>query len=191
MAVFGCDALMHVPKGQRSTWQPKMEPGIYLGHDWVQNCSLIFLLRTRRVIPSRDVVTSEGSFKHAAALRAGPEEMRRMIQEAAEGSALPEEQQRSETDSEEESDDEDAQSEPMEQSQDGEEEEVSEAQQRYEVERLTGKRWINGRVHYRVKWAGYPSEDATWEPATELRRSAARMVREFERHHTAASPDHR
>ena len=59
---------------------------------------------------------------------------------------------------------------------------------RFEVEQLTGKRWINGRVHYRVKWAGYPSEDATWEPATELRRSAARMVREFERRHAAEPP---
>lgn len=191
LAVFGCDTLVHVPKGQRSTWQPKMEPGIYLGHDWVQNCPLIFLLRTEGLVRSRDVVTSEGSFDHAAALRAGPEEVRRIIQEVGDGPVMPLEQPLpSEDDEEGESDAEEvALPGPIEQgySSDGREPEAG-AERQFEVEQLTGKKWICGRVHYRVKWAGYPSADATWEPATELRRSAARMVREFERRHAAERP---
>jgi hypothetical protein len=189
MAVFGCDALVHVPKGQRSTWQPKMEPGIYLGHDWIQNCSLIFLLRTRSVVRSRDVVTSEGAFEHAAALCAGAEEVRRIIQEVGDGPVVDPagaQQLRPESETEAETDADSEDPEPSaERNGDGQE---SDSEEGIEVEKLTGKKWINGRVHYRVKWAGYSAEDATWEPATELRRSVARMVREFERRHAADPP---
>lgn len=191
MAVFGCDTLVHVPRGQRSTWQPKMEPGIYLGHDWIQNCSLVFLLRTRSVVRTRDVVTSEGAFEHAAALRTGADAVRRILQEIGDGpmvdsNGADDRQSPGDSEAEEERD---SQGNESDSAHHGDDEEASDAdssdgeQHRYEVEQLTGKKWIHGRVHYRVKWTGYSSEDSTWEPATELRRSAPRMVREFERRH--------
>lgn len=38
----------------------------------------------------------------------------------------------------------------------------------FRVDRLIGRRKRNGRSMYRVLWAGYPVEDATWEPAANV-----------------------
>jgi len=181
LAVFGCDGLMHVPKAQRTTWQPKMEPCIYLGHDWQQNCSVVLVLRTKLLVRTRDVFFKEESFEHALALRAGNAQVEEVIRKAmdlpeppamnvpedsavADGGSLSDQAPDS---SREQKSDEDAHDEASE--------------EEYEVEKLTGKSWINGRVHYKVKWVGFPASESTWEPATELRRSAAQKVREYER----------
>ncbi|KAH7717339.1 heterochromatin protein 1 [Aphelenchoides avenae] len=34
----------------------------------------------------------------------------------------------------------------------------------YQVEKIIGKKKMNGKVHYRIKWKGYPEEESTWEP---------------------------
>lgn len=34
----------------------------------------------------------------------------------------------------------------------------------YEVDRLVGKRVVDGCVQYKVRWADYSSRDDTWEP---------------------------
>ncbi|KAI1294797.1 Chromobox -like protein 7 [Halotydeus destructor] len=36
------------------------------------------------------------------------------------------------------------------------------------VEKIIGKRVLEGRVEYRIKWAGYPVEEATWEPIANI-----------------------
>ena len=69
--VFGCDAFCHVPKLQRSTFSPKMEACIYLGHDHVQNCAIVHVLRTGKLMATRDVEYRETSFTHGAALGRG------------------------------------------------------------------------------------------------------------------------
>ena len=69
--VWGCDAYYHVPKEQRDVFAPKMDPCIYVGHDPVQNCSIVYVLRGEKFIRTRDVSYREDSFKHAAALTAG------------------------------------------------------------------------------------------------------------------------
>lgn len=38
------------------------------------------------------------------------------------------------------------------------------AQPEYLVEKITGKRYWNGRPQVLVKWEGYPPEESTWEP---------------------------
>ena len=38
----------------------------------------------------------------------------------------------------------------------------------YEVEAILNHRDVRGRREYLIKWRGYPSEDATWEPASNL-----------------------
>jgi len=42
------------------------------------------------------------------------------------------------------------------------------AQDVFNVEKIVGKKKINGRVHYRIKWSGYSSKDNSWEPRAQL-----------------------
>ena len=69
--VFGCDAFVHIPKEQRGALDAKVEPCVYLGHDARQNCASVLVLRTSKVVASRDVLYRHDSFKHARALAAG------------------------------------------------------------------------------------------------------------------------
>jgi hypothetical protein len=56
-----------------------------------------------------------------------------------------------------------------------------EDQVEYEAESIRDSRRRRGRVQYLVHWRGYPREDDTWEPVSNLRNSP-RLVQEF---HTA------
>ena len=72
IGVFGCDVFVHRLKSQRdTTFSPKMEPGVYLGHDSVYNCAVVLMLKDGKQIRSRDVEFREGKFEHARALRRG------------------------------------------------------------------------------------------------------------------------
>ena len=75
LGVWGCDAFVHLPKEQRSALAAKVEPGIYLGHDEAQNAATIYVLRTRKVIISRDVTYRSSSFMHMRAVRLGEEQV--------------------------------------------------------------------------------------------------------------------
>ncbi|XP_055317349.1 chromobox protein homolog 1-like [Sitodiplosis mosellana] len=48
----------------------------------------------------------------------------------------------------------------------------------YEVERVDGKKVINGVIHYNIKWKNYPVAENTWEPIANL--SCAELINEFE-----------
>ena len=50
----------------------------------------------------------------------------------------------------------------------------------YEVEKIIGKKIINGKPRYRVKWEGYSVGESTWEVASHLRH-VKEMVEEFEK----------
>ena len=41
----------------------------------------------------------------------------------------------------------------------------------YDVEKIIGKRKVNGHIQYKVKWKGYPNEDSSWEPIENLENS--------------------
>lgn len=42
---------------------------------------------------------------------------------------------------------------------------------RYEVESLLTHKKLRGRMHYYVKWKGYPLSEATWEPVHHIDKS--------------------
>lgn len=67
--VFGCDAYVHVRKQLRThTFAPVMEPAVYLGHDYVHNCSTVVMLRTMSIVYSRNIDLRESSFVHSRCL---------------------------------------------------------------------------------------------------------------------------
>ncbi len=39
----------------------------------------------------------------------------------------------------------------------------------YEVEKVIGRKTVNSKLLYRVKWRGYPLEQSTWECVSHLR----------------------
>jgi hypothetical protein len=50
----------------------------------------------------------------------------------------------------------------------------------YVVESIIGKKLVDGKPFYRVKWEGYPETDSTWEKPAHL-RYVADMVKDYER----------
>jgi hypothetical protein len=57
------------------------------------------------------------------------------------------------------------------------------AELEYVVDKLLGKRGKGGAVEYKVKWQGFPSTEATWEPASAL--SCDEIVAAFEQQQLA------
>ena len=49
----------------------------------------------------------------------------------------------------------------------------------YEVEEIREKRTIKGKIHYLVKWTGWPSEYNQWVPEDDI--NAPRLIQTFER----------
>jgi transposase InsO family protein len=166
--VFGCDAYYHVPKVQRDALDPKMEPCIYLGHDQIQNCAMIYVLSTGKMIHSRDVKFRPNSFTHIAALEKGKEAITEVLNTGYV------EQTEVQVDDRENNNEIRSQ---------GEHERLilseSKSDTEYDVESIIGKRTKNGRTQYHVKWAGYPEEETTWEDE-QMVTGANELVREYE-----------
>ena len=58
----------------------------------------------------------------------------------------------------------------------------------YLVERIIGHRDDRGARELRVKWRGYPSSKATWEPRREISRRCAQLVADYESDNGAPLP---
>ena len=41
----------------------------------------------------------------------------------------------------------------------------------YEVEKIVGERWKNGKLYYRIRWKGYDAEDDSWQTAQDVRNA--------------------
>ena len=163
--VFGCDVYYHVPKELRgATMAPKMDLGVYLGHDSVQNCAVVYSLRLKKRLKTRDVRFLETSFTHAAAIAAGDDHVRAILDR--DPSLPPAKPAVSEQD------------EAMPQGgyalQDDNDAEES---REYDVERITGQRKRKGQLQYKVQWTGY--EEQTWEPADMMAEDAPAAVQKF------------
>lgn len=52
---------------------------------------------------------------------------------------------------------------------------------RFIVEKLVDRIKRNGRIYFKVKWAGYPSSQNTWEKRSDLIRDIPEMIREYEK----------
>jgi hypothetical protein len=144
VGIFGCDVYYHVPKNRRGAFDAKMLPGIYLGHNSVQDCAVVYDLRSGRELLTRDVKYLT-SFTNAAALSAGGAQ----LEEAQAAEPRPGDAAQSSRDV-------------------------------FDVERILGKRVVDGRTEYRVKWLDYDEAEATWEPAENVDVSANEKVDDFE-----------
>jgi hypothetical protein len=56
----------------------------------------------------------------------------------------------------------------------------------YVVEKVLGKRNTNGVIEYKIKWQGYPLDQATWEPKSNLTK-ITNLIKEYENKHTAVT----
>jgi len=179
LGVFGCDAFAFRPKSQReSTFSPKMEPCIYLGHSTEFNCPNVIFVDGQKTYATKNVEFRPDCFVHAAWRESGrgkefiergcyqPADI--SAEEPTEESALPLTEDESILD---------------EASVDQDEAVGSETgytgHKTYEVEAVIGKRTKASRLEYHVKWKGYPASDNSWEPAAGL-AGASDAVAKFE-----------
>ena len=49
----------------------------------------------------------------------------------------------------------------------------------YAVEKIIGKRMVNDKIEYKIKWENYSMEESTWEPIENLTNSQ-KLVKEFD-----------
>jgi hypothetical protein len=160
LGVFGCDVYCHVPKNQRygNTFKPKMQPGIYVGHDDDLMAAVVYLLEDGKTVYTRDVDLRETSFKHARAVGSGSKSAVDDICSEKYEPVSPS------SDSPAESADAASDDQPYGVAEDGTEV--------WLVEEILNKRLIgrgkNRPVEYLVKWQGYPRSEATWEPERNL-----------------------
>ena len=167
--VWGCDAYCHVPKEQRRGLDPKAEPCIYLGHNDAQNAAYVLLLSTRKVITSRDLTYRSGSFTFMHAIARGDDGVRDALAQ------VPEMELRSENDGEPDSlpaqgGQEDP---PVAASSGSESDSTSDPEEEYVVESIVGQRRRNGRLEFKVHWAGCGADEDSWEPESAVSDLAA------------------
>lgn len=211
--VFGCDAFCHVPKEQRGAFAAKMDPCIYLGHDEVQNCAMVYVLGKDKIIASRDVEYRDSSFVHGRALRSGDQAVQDILMQgySAESGSGPIDQHGDGIEASPQggkdssgagssgaaaplsgisiqggiqgSSSSSAVQRPIRrvrmQELDSSDDSESDDDGRYEVERIVGRRTVEGRTEYQVKWKGYPIEEATWQSQADV-QGAEEMVAEYE-----------
>jgi hypothetical protein len=155
--IFGCDAFYHIPKEQRAaTFDAKMVPCIYLGHNATQNCAMVFDLQSKKLVYTRDVKYRLARFTHAGALVAGGEFLDGVIASGY---------------SEDETPVGPGVVPAVELGCDAGEQ---------EVERIVAKRaGVGGQVEYQVRWVG--EDELTWEPSYNLEGGAAEAIADYEK----------
>lgn len=164
LSVFGCDCYFHIPKEERSTFDAKMQPGIYLGQDNERSCAIVYDLRSGQEVSTRDVQFLDRRFTHAAALEAGGEQLDQVFAMEFDGDNTP------------------VAGAPVPRMDFG--------AQEFEVERILGKRLRDGVTEYRVKWKGYGEDDISWEPAHFVEGGAQEAISEFEKEQLPSDPIH-
>ena len=55
----------------------------------------------------------------------------------------------------------------------------STSQDYYEVEAIMGKKIMNGKTEFLVKWKGIPENESTWEPLSHL-QNCEELIKQFE-----------
>ena len=197
--VFGCDVWVWKPKEQRTTFDAKGEPAVYMGHNEEMACSIVLLLRNGQMVRSKDV-KFRSAFAHAAALHSGAAAMQKLIATATAPHAA--------DDLAQSDADDDAHSGPPADAPGGltvpaqgglgeqhaaaqheqkavpdqaqqapaapyEQDEVERGSNEHVVESIVGKRETRGRTQYLVHWEGYGPDADTWEPVSHLRKARA------------------
>jgi Chromo (CHRromatin Organisation MOdifier) domain/Zinc knuckle len=174
VGVFGCDAFVHQDRSQRdTTFSPKAEPGIYLGHDFEQNCAVVHMLHTGKAQRVKDVLFREGSFKHLNADLDGEARKIGVVDIEDFGPVDDDDSSQSKITFERaESKDHNGGD------GDGDADDEVDTPPQFEVKSIAGERTIDGKKEYSVKWVGYPAP--TWEPADTILADAPDAVKEYE-----------
>jgi len=194
LAVWGCDAWCHIPKVQRGPLDTKAQPCIYLGHDEQQNAAWVLLLETNKVIVSRDVKYRNDCFAHLQALQRGEEALRAMLDAYAEGGE-PTPVEWMELDLQAELEAAELQGGQLQQRPATEPEAAAadaasadHDEPEWDVESILARRRKNGRVEYKVRWAGYDSSEDSWEPEENLSSEALQLWQSDENVHASHAP---
>ena len=53
---------------------------------------------------------------------------------------------------------------------------------KYKIEKILDRKYINGKIHYKIKWMGYPTSDSTYEPRSVLLKEVPEMIKEYDDH---------
>jgi hypothetical protein len=180
--VFGCDVMVHQDRTQRdTTFSPKAEPGIYLGHSHRYNAPVVRMLHTGRTLCAKDVHFREGTFSHARTLSDGREQDGQTTEsdlpeddrEPWQPTSLASIREESRVDDEEHLDD-----------NANHYDESDEARgpttdpSHYSVKAIHDARTVHGKKEYLVKWIGYATP--TWEPEETITTDAPDAVKEYE-----------
>jgi len=184
LGVFGSDVWV-LSRDKRQTFDAKTEPGVYLGHDDAQNCPVVLLITSGKVVRSKDVrFRKKTAFEHAAALSGG----RGAIDRAA-AAPLPPVGDEPELLEETNAGATVAQSAPppsggaSSSAASGGVSSTSEKRdgaELFEVQRILDKKGKGPRTQYLVEWVGYPNtDDYTWQSIQSL-RDAKEAIAEYE-----------
>ena len=169
--VFGSDVWYHLPKKDRDTFDPKVEAGIYLGHNDTQNCAVVYVLRTGKKVKTRDVIF-RSTFHHAYALQHGDAAVQRAMNEPAPSLATEDEALLPEVDEA-----------PLQGGIEQVKEQVpdeADENDEDEIERIIEKRGTGKKTQYLVQWVGYPNkDDCTWQKIDSL-TNAQEAIDEYE-----------
>jgi hypothetical protein len=195
LAVWGCDAWCHIPKVQRGPLDTKAQPCIYLGHNAQQNAAWVLLLETNKVIASRDVKYRNDCFAHLHALQRGEDALRALLDAYAEGTEpLPVEwielDLRPELDAAELQGGQQPEPSDEQQSAESDAAENSDADDsEWDVESILARRRKNGRVEYKVRWAGFDASEDSWEAEQNISAEALLLWRGANGHGDGAAPN--
>jgi hypothetical protein len=176
---FGCDAFVHVPKEQRSALASKAEPCIYLGHNGRQNCANVYVLRTRKVIASRDVSYRNDNFTFSHAICDGESATQRMIEEASreaiEAPQLNTDVDDAVVESNHRSDPSLSEAGAAIDEADGE----HDSEQKWQLQSITAQRWYGRNKEHQFKCVWTGDYQPTWEPAQTIAKDAPEVVKDF------------
>ena len=51
----------------------------------------------------------------------------------------------------------------------------------YHVDKILDKKKIKNKLHYLIKWVGFDDDEATWEPATQIKEDVPEEVKKYEK----------
>ena len=186
VGVWGCDCYVHVRKELRvGTMGAKSEPAIYLGHDEGTSAASVMLLRSRKIVVSRDVKFLNGSFRHMRALRRGEDDIDALLdgdddlglrsgRDSDDSERKQPREEAKEPESEDEALDSDVDTAPAEPDED-----------EWHVDRILQRRVRPGHgPEYKVRWTGFGPEDDTWQKQEDVEDCVA--YEEFLKEHPPA-----
>jgi hypothetical protein len=177
--VFGCDVMVHQDRTQRdTTFSPKAEPAIYLGHSHRYNAPVVRMMHTGRTLCAKDVHFREGTFEHARTLSDGQDQDSHATDFAAADEPW---RPTSLSSIGEEGDGDDELEEHRDNrvnGESGEEHDRTASSCQYSVKAIRDARTVHGKKEYLVKWVGYATP--TWEPEETIAADAPAAVEEYE-----------